>query len=42
MFNLAVFKMLLFECRLVLPPAQRGTGSERLQDFSKIFMSIYI
>ena len=30
MFTLTVFKIMLFKGRLVSPPAQQGTGSERV------------
>ena len=38
MFTLTIFKVLLFEGRLVLSPAQRGTKSERV----KVVRVVYI
>ena len=32
MFTLSVFEILLFVRRTVLPPAQQGTGNERVND----------
>ena len=32
--TLTVFEILLFECRSVLSPAPRGTGSERVHNFA--------
>ena len=52
MFTFAIFEILLFKSRLVLSPAQPGTGSERVKTailtplflifFSHIFIPIFI
>ena len=38
MFTLTVFEILLSEGRSVLSPAQRGTGSERINVMNNLFL----
>ena len=38
MFTLTVFEILLSEGRSLLPPVQRGTGSERVDVMNNLFL----